>query len=213
MEIKGASEEIEFWKEFVKTDRFLKDWLSDSITTELQNGQPGVVNIIQNFLKPDSKVLDLGSGVYSILKGLVPQKNLFGSDILRDQYYEIFDYAGNGLNPPMKLAVEELTGSESYDIIHMRNALDHSYDPKKGVDNILKALKPGGIAIIHGFTNEAINENCKGMHQWNLDLSGPRLVCSDKKGVEFDIKSNRADLCDKYILDSGKEWFVWVYQK
>jgi 2-polyprenyl-3-methyl-5-hydroxy-6-metoxy-1,4-benzoquinol methylase len=213
MEIKGANEEVDFWKEFVKTDRFLKDWLSDSVTTELQSGQSEVVDIIQYFItgNPEVKVLDLGSGVYSILKGLVLQENLYGSDILRDQYDEIFDYVGNGLRSPMKVAVEELNSVGSYDIVHMRNALDHSSDPKKGIENIKRAVKRGGVAIVHGFVDEAINENWKGMHQWNLHLDGNKLICTGKKGVLFSEESNFFNLTK--TLETGKKWFIWVWQK
>jgi len=216
----GKEEEIRFWEKFVQTDRFLKDWCSNEVTSELLSGQHEVVNIIQDFLahNPELEVLDVGSGVVSILTGLVPKENLTACDLLAEDYIKIFDYAKHGLHWPSSIPVELIQSEESFDIVHMRNALDHSQDPMKGVHNLIKSLRKGGLLIIHGFTNEAIAENWKGMHQWNIDLEVSKgderlhnMFIKDKDGVEFGFTANY--FSKKKILDTGKEWFIWILQK
>jgi SAM-dependent methyltransferase len=215
MDITGAKQEIEFWEQFVKSDRFLKDWLSDVVTTELQGGQPEVVQAIKNILlvNKSAKVLDVGSGVYSILKGLVPDAQLYQYDVLGDHYKEIFDYKKYNIFSPVPIGVEDLNFEDTvgFDIVHMRNALDHCHDPKKGFQNLLNATKKGGILIIHGFVDEAISENWKGMHQWNITVKDNNLIISGKNGEALKEKSNI--LGTVKTLDTGKKWFIWIAQK
>ena len=58
--------EIDFWREFVKTDRFLQGWCSNTKTPELRQF---VYDFIQEYLPENGEVLDVGSGAVSLLHG------------------------------------------------------------------------------------------------------------------------------------------------
>ena len=58
----------------------------------------------------------------------------------------------------------------TFDMVHMRNSLDHSFDPLHGLLELLFICKVGGKIILRHAENEAVNENYSGLHQWNLSL-------------------------------------------
>ncbi|APO75907.1 hypothetical protein AM571_CH03106 [Rhizobium etli 8C-3] len=46
--------------------------------------------------------------------------------------------------------------------------LDHGFAPHISMAEIVKTLRPGGIAKLIHFENEAEAENYRGFHQWNI---------------------------------------------
>ena len=66
-ELSAIYHELNFWKSFVKTERFLKGWVANIKTPELHQETADFILSV-----PHKKVLDVGSGVVSILNGLVP---------------------------------------------------------------------------------------------------------------------------------------------
>ncbi len=117
--IKGAEDELIFWRKFIFTDQF-QTWLENKPTPELL---PEVVNLIQ---QERGLVLDVGSGVVSILHGTVPNKFLTATDLLAKEYVGIFDHADADVVMPLPIAAEDLKYENEFSVVHMRNALDHS---------------------------------------------------------------------------------------
>ena len=75
------------------------------------------------------------------------------------------------VNIPESVAAEDLSekfDDDFFDIVHIRNALDHTVDPLRCLNEMYKITKESGYMVIHGFENEAVWENWIGMHQWNL---------------------------------------------
>jgi ubiquinone/menaquinone biosynthesis C-methylase UbiE len=211
LELKGIGHELKFWKGFVQTNRFLSDWVGKIVTPELAIDQAEVVVAIQRKLTKNTKVLDLGSGVVSILNGLVPANQLTAADPLGELYECIFDYNQYKLSPPVPFPAEELpqewTGT--FDIVHMRNALDHSQNPMKVLENIFRVKKTGGIVIIHGFCNEAIQEKWQGFHQWNISLDeNGDLIIVDANNKKETILNKTFSHTKKISI--GREWFIWM---
>ncbi|MBK6571784.1 MAG: hypothetical protein IPG21_04830 [Saprospiraceae bacterium] len=97
----GREHEVNFWKGFVKTQRFLTQWVPEIKTEELDMG---VYRFLRDMDNP--KVLDVGSGVVSILNGTV--KDLDAADPLAEDYKQIFDYEAHRLTPPLPFAGEEV---------------------------------------------------------------------------------------------------------
>lgn len=64
----------------------------------------------------------------------------------------------------------------SVDLIHVRNALDHSANPTLGIMECLKCLRVGGVLYLNHHHNEALRENYRGFHQYNVDIDGDKLV-------------------------------------
>ena len=210
--IKGSEHEISFWKNFVKSNRFLNGWLSNEKTPELND-------LVYMFLKgqPDAKVLDCGSGVVSILHGTVKESNLTSADPLGHQYNEIFNYNKHGLIMPLPRACEDLTFTDLYDVVHISNALDHVQDPRKAYEAMYEAVKPGGFLIVQGFVNEALHEEWQGFHQHNIDLDKEGTVhanlhVSDRKGWVFSVFNPY--FARKIHIDLlGRDWLIFIVRK
>jgi len=203
--IKGTTEELQFWERFAKTDRFLHGWVSKTKTPELQQ-------IVADFIlnHPHNKILDCGSGVVSILNGLCDGE-LVSTDLLGDEYQNLFDYQVHELKPPLPIAAENLPFNNKFDIVHMSNALDHTQNPVKAYKRLYDACKPGGYVIIQGFENEATYENWQGMHQWNIYVKDNRLYCDGKS--ELFLLADDPVICETVTFENKKSWFIWITQR
>lgn len=209
--IPGADHEIEFWKGFVKTDRFLKGWVSKEKTPELNDK---VAQFIKDHIPMHGSLLDCGSGVVSILNGLLPDNyKLLATDVLGEEYEKIFDYSAYGIIPPLSVSAEDLPFEGIFDIVHMSNALDHTQDPLKAWERLMAACKPGGYVIVQGFENEANYEKWQGMHQWNIYIDEKtNILCIDNKQGHYTGIVN-PHWCQKVIFENNKSWFIWIVQK
>lgn len=208
LELYGIKHELSFWQQFVKTERFLRGWVQDHKTPELNNF---VHNFILEKFYSGFKVLDVGSGVVSILNGTIPKSHITACDPLGGLYELVFDYKRYGIKPPLPIPAEEMTFDSEFDIVHASNALDHCQDPITAYYRLLLACNDKGYLIIQGFENEAEYENYSGFHQWNIRLTETKeLVISNKDGI-VEIFNNPF-YAERIKLDTGKDWFIWIVQ-
>jgi SAM-dependent methyltransferase len=203
LELHGIYHELAFWQQFVKTDRFLNGWVKKVKTPELNQEVADFILSVKN-----DSVLDVGSGVCSLLNGLV---NVTACDPLGDLYRLIFDYERHKLTPPLAIPAEDLKFSNEFDIVHISNALDHCQNPQFALVCLLAAVKPGGYLIVQGFCNEAYHENWQGFHQHNIDLNDKGILLIENKKGQF------ATVWEPHIykkIDIGnKQWFYWIVKK
>lgn len=220
--IQGVKQELQFWEVFVKTPRFLNDWCSNEKTSELDQD---VADFILNNCPEGGHILDCGSGAVSVLKGLHKTANIVTTDLLADDYVKIFDYPKHGIRPTIAIGAEEVESIlpvyGNFDIVHMRNALDHTQDPVKAYNSMLACVKPGGYLIIQGFENEGTFEKWQGMHQWDIEIpkygaiawtSKTILMLVDKTG-DWRVLGTDPVFHKQIKLDTGKDWFVWIVKK
>lgn len=173
----GFAHEIEFWKWFVKSDRFLHNWVFPEQNPEIRANHPDVAKCFDDFAAARNQewdiidVLDVGSGALPWIKGLLPNMRLTACDPLAEEYAKIFDYALHGQEAPVKAFAESLPFADnSFDIVHCSNALDHTQNPYKAILEMERVCRPDGMILIQGFENEAVHENWQGLHQWNIAL-------------------------------------------
>jgi SAM-dependent methyltransferase len=204
----GIQHELDFWKKFVQTPRFLEGWCSSEKTPELR--EP-TYSFIKDHLP--AKVLDCGSGVVSLLTGTVPNEDLTVCDLLGDKYAEFFEYEKYNVVKPLGLSCEELLFDEEFDIVHISNALDHTQHPVVAVHKLTRAVKPGGYLIIQGFENEGLYENWEGLHQWNLSIDGDSLAISSIKGVIYTVTSSTVIVDRTFLPTLNKYWITFIAQK
>jgi len=123
------------------------------------------------------RVLDVGAGPVSSV-GYVPPPGmtmeLVATDPLADAYTRIFDALGLVRPSPTIFApAEDLSAhlpAGSFDIVHCRNALDHSFDPIRGLTEMLRVVRMGGVVMLYHNPNEAEAEGYSGFHQYNFDV-------------------------------------------
>lgn len=200
-ELHGIHHELLFWSGFVKTKRFLTGWVGNQKTPELNE-------IVAEFIlsKPHEKVLDVGSGVVSILNGLVP---VTAADPLGDLYRLVFDYNAYGLKSPLPYPAEELPFNGEFDIVHCSNALDHSQNPILAYHKLCKSVKVGGYVIVQGFANEGTFENWQGFHQHDISVENDTLLLKNQKG-DISVIDTGSDY--SFLCGNEKTWFVWIKQ-
>ena len=203
LELHGIYHELAFWQQFVKTDRFIKGWVKKIKTPELNQE-------VYDFIKsvPHGTVLDVGSGVCSLLNGTC---NTIAVDPLGDLYKLVFDYQRHQIEPPKALPAEELPYENEFDIVHISNALDHTQNPYEAYNKLLKAVKHGGYLIIQGFVDEAIYENWAGFHQWNLDLNEKGHLEIRNLTTLWSIEDEPTKY--KKIQIGEKQWFYYIIKK
>ena len=202
----GFADELEFWTQFVNSAQFLDGWVPAIKTPELS---PFVADFILEH--NHDKVLDVGSGVVSILNGLIPSEQIIAVDPLGEEYKTIFDYTKHGICEPIALSGEELNYQDEFDIVHMSNAIDHSQQPLIVYENLLRAVKPDGYLIIQGFEYEARYQKKIGLHQWDFFIDGNDL-CFDDSKIFYTIAIANT-LAFRETLSTGRNWFIWITQK
>lgn len=218
----GKNHELTFWKGFVKTSRFSNNWASVLPNPECQ---PETRQLIETYLQenPKAKVLDLGSGVVSILRGIVPDDQLTAVDPLADDYRRIFDYSSHGITPPVTAPGEKLPQkTSSFNIVHISNALDHADNPGQVLSELRRVCKKGGLVIVSGFVREGEFEKYQGLHQWNIEAhktSGYYLLSvtdkDDRMNAVIRIESDKSDLMKVYadkVLETGRRYFIFAFE-
>jgi SAM-dependent methyltransferase len=218
----GFEHELDFWKQFVKSDRFLHNWVFPEQNPEIRANHPDVAKCFDDFAceNGDGKlqVIDVGSGALPWIKGILPNMRLIACDPLADEYQKIFDYNRYEQDAPVKAFAESLPFDDnSFDIVHCSNALDHTQNPGQAIQEMERVCRPGGMILIQGFENEAIHENWQGLHQWNIFIDIKKLFISNRLDEFYDIKPRQNLIyANTSTVQTGahtsRNWFVFAYK-
>ncbi|MGH8234951.1 MAG: class I SAM-dependent methyltransferase [Rhodanobacteraceae bacterium] len=180
----GVQSEVDFWRSvFVgqPVPAYRQDML-DRINPDT----PVVAYVSERLPKDvptgDVKILDVAAGPVSCIgwkiNGQSPQ--ITAIDALAPQYRQLLDEFQ--LVPPVYTQqcdgenIQDKFSPATFDLVHIRNALDHCYDAVAVMRNMLAVLKPGGMLIVCGFKDEAEFENYNGLHQWNIRVDDGRMI-------------------------------------
>jgi len=132
--------------------------------------------------KSEVSIADLGAGVVSATGSTWPgtKVKLYPSDVLAEEFNAFLDQKHKRygqhlvggykpLFPVEKQNMEKLTyANNSFDIVHCVNALDHCMDPFNAIKEMYRVCKPGGWIYLRHFSDNAKDQNYKGLHQWNI---------------------------------------------
>jgi ubiquinone/menaquinone biosynthesis C-methylase UbiE len=225
----GFAHEIDFWKWFVKSDRFLHNWVFPAQNPEIRANHPDVAKCFDDFAEARNQewdiidVLDVGSGALPWIKGLLPNMRLTACDPLAEEYAKIFDYALHGQEAPVKAFAESLPFADnSFDIVHCSNALDHTQNPYKAILEMERVCRLDGMILIQGFENEAVHENWQGLHQWNIALGfsapeGSVMKIEGKEPEKYLLHRPESVIyANTRTIKTGphteRNWFVFCYK-
>lgn len=193
---RGLEMEASFWRDKLSLDpeenvslERLKQWLAtgavpwtlpgDDLCGYVADGRKRRGNSYTGGKIP--RVLNAGSGPLAPkpldcqLDGRPSVVKVVAADGLARFYNRVLDE--RELKPPylpLQCPVEELHEcfpSPHFDVVHIRNALDHSFDPVLGIRRMLQVTRPGGWVLLRHARNEGVPGQFRnGLHQWAFDV-------------------------------------------
>jgi len=215
--LKGIDYELQFWNRVLETGG--GEW-PDDFKRRLDPDLPLEDWIIDGMAIDDSrplKVLDVGAGPLTVLgkrhKGA--KIDITAVDPLAPFYSEIVSRLSiERLIETVQAFAEDLTAYfevSTFDLAHCRNALDHSFDPMRGVDEMLAVTRVGGRIILLHNANEGETEKYQGFHQWNFDVENGRFIMWSKQS-RIDV-TERVKSYAEVTATCSERWCVVLMTK
>jgi len=181
---------LEFHEQNLKTKKKFSHYLDPRmpLQKELQELIP------QCEKKETIRILDLGAGPISkvgkICKGR--KIELIPLDPLADKYCKLLK--DNDIQPPVYPIVgygdklSKMFSKNTFDLIHMRNSLDHTKNPMVIIFEMLKVLKLNHYIYLNHYINEGENTNYYGLHLWNFLIKNKDFVIQNKnKKISYNV--------------------------
>ncbi|MDY3857903.1 MAG: methyltransferase domain-containing protein [Muribaculaceae bacterium] len=192
--LKGIPYEIKFWQSYYHHKpslRKLYSWSDYGNSCRLDNFD------VQGFLSTAGAsplMIDVGCAL-SYVPGTKfdnPGVRMDMIDPLAEHYNRILDDTHSDrtrLKTGMIELLSTMYAEGSVDLVHVRNALDHSANPMAGILECMQVLRQGGVLYLHHHINEAEREAYRGFHQYNIDAQDGRLIIWNR--------SDRIDVADR----------------
>jgi len=175
-----------------------------------------------------NKILDVGSGPLTSINRKCDscEVSIIAVDPLAEFFNELMD--AKGITPPVRPVtgwgerLAEQFGEDQFDITYSRNAVDHSYDPIKCIDEMIKVTKKGRYVIVEMNERAGTLENWTGLHQWDffigrtLPLFQRHLFIEGKAVAAVDVSSHfagRAEMTSLELTRGSEPWITLVLRK
>ena len=221
--LSGLASEIEFWDTYIRTKGASNEQTEDAFHEEIRYDKKFTFEKELSKYNNGNKIYfaDVGSGPFS---GLGSQTDGFDLEINAiDPLAFIYDKMKwkYGMESELILKtgfvefLDKYISANTYDIVHMSNALDHSFDPVTGIKQLLSICKIGGEVILRHTENVAEEGNYSGLHQWNLSLHNQENSFIVWRGEQrWDICKLLAEYADIELYpDCVEPETGWVYNK
>lgn len=101
---------------------------------------------------------------------------------------------------------------ESVDLIHIRNALDHSSNPMFVIWQALASLRNGGVLYLHHKPDEAEHEAYMGFHQYNVTNRGGKLIIWNRSET-IDVQAALSGYADVVTHETEEGFIIGVIRK
>ena len=180
----GVEFELQFWENWMKTSG--AQW-PDDFAIRVAGDGPVDLRVVEGLADPlTARFLDVGAGPITA-HGVMWQGrkiDLVCVDPLAPYYAELGTRYGVSVNVKQAFA-EDLTAAfeeGTFDRTMCRNALDHSFDPMRGIEEMIRVTKIGGKIFLDHWINEAEFNKYADFHQWNFDEDNGRFVIWDGEG-------------------------------
>ena len=213
--LSGLKHELKFWDGWFlsKGDRWPEEY--QRRLNPMREIDRWILGDIPN--PHQAKVLDVGSGPMTSLGSTLEGRkiDLTACDPLARFYTEMAER--HGVDRPVETQVgfaEELSAffqPGAFDVINCCNALDHSFEPIRGIEEMLIVAKPTGRIVLSHAINEAEHEQYSGLHQWNLDAQdGDFIIWNRSQRINATIAfAQYADMA----VETKARWIVVILSK
>lgn len=218
----GIIDEIHFWEDYVFSPTGInhEDYMERRVKNTCFRLEEDLSKLIGDS-DENIKILDVGSGPCSRCGY---KSNKYDLDVIAvDPLAEIYNMLRERYHINSEIKIEtgfvELLDKkfreESFDFVHMSNALDHAFDALYGLYELLYVCKIGGAVILRHHENEAENENYEGFHQWNLSVhNNEESFIIWRDNVRYNVCELLKDVVDISIFpDLIEEESGWHYNK
>ena len=210
----GLRSEVQFWERWFATkgDQWPEDF--EARLDPNREIEPWIMGGIAG-----TKVLDVGAGPMTKLGMCYHGKRLelTACDPLAFAYAEIA--ANFGVRRPIPTQIgfaEDLSAffpSDAFDVVHCGNALDHSFDPIRGIEEMLMVVRVGGRVVLSHSRNEAEFEKYEGLHQWNFDTDSSGAFIVWNKSERTNASERFANCADTQVHISEGRGMAVIMQK
>lgn len=184
---KELPSEVGFWKTWIG-DEIIPSWQEErrqrlDPTTPLQDMMR---DLIKAPVGATIRLLDVGAGPATVLGKVWPKRTVVitAIDPLADEFNRMLDEYDVKVPVRTKLGdgehLADIVPSDSFDLAYANNAIDHSYDPLKVIQGMVRAVKPGCWVVLEHSVNEAEHEAYHGLHQWNFCAEDGKFVIWNK---------------------------------
>jgi SAM-dependent methyltransferase len=210
---RGIGPELAFWERWFATRG--SDW-PEEFKRRLRDDTE-----ISGLVAPShdaTRVLEVGSGPLTLLGKNCKGKrvDITATDPLANFYLDMATRHGIvPLIPVQQAFAEDLSQyfqPESFDVVYCANALDHSFDPVRGIEEMLIVLRPGGRIVLEHAANEAEHENYTGFHQWNFDERAGSFVMWNVNN-HIDVSAVFAEWLDTSVTKRGRALTVTMQSR
>ncbi len=170
---RGKYLELKFWDELAsgKSGRWEDEYARRLDPNSEASGHHR--QILDSHYSSKMRILDVGSGPITGIGNCYNGNRLsiYACDPNAKEYNLQLDK--HGITPPIQTRYaqgESLSTDISgrFDWINCDNALDHSSDPDKVIEEMRKVLRPGGIITLLHIIDEGLKEGYRGYHKWNI---------------------------------------------
>jgi len=166
-------------------------------------------------------VLDFGAGIASSLLYLhrAGLAKLVAADALGPEFQKLRTLHRIEVPVVAELGIGEFAdeqfSSRSFDLVHIRNALDHTQAPAFTWLNLFKLVRTGGVLSHSHAIREATWEQWQQLHQFDLFPVGDSIWIEDTSHRSFSLCEQLPVETAWYANDekAPKPWFVGGYRK
>lgn len=166
-------------------------------------------------------VLDFAAGpasslIYLERAGLA---ELVASDTLGREYRQMFEHYGVETSVVPQFGIGELVDTQfepgSFDLVHIRNALDHTQAPALCWLNLFQLVRVGGVLCHSHAVREATFENWEALHQFDLFPVADSIWIEDRSRKPFSLSDDLPleTLWHTNTVGGSRDWFVAGYRK
>jgi SAM-dependent methyltransferase len=178
----GYASELRFWADFLRTRG--GDW-PDDFAARLDASrmlEDTLARLVAEIDANPVRILDVGAGPLTVLAARHPSRlvEITATDALGRAYDLLL--AWNRITPPVRtrpIAGERLVeafGEGRFHVVHARNALDHTADPRMVIAQMVAVCAPGGIIVLDHHEDEGEKGGWGALHAWNFRLEGGTAV-------------------------------------
>lgn len=219
----GKQNELNFWRDFLAT----KGGKWQHNYWQRQDANLALQGYITQYLKKTTeigataKILDAGAGPLTFVGKTSPiyHLDLTAVDALANEYDQILsEFDITPIVRTQYCDVEQLTSRFAlnyFNLVHIRNALDHSYDPLLGILQMLDVVKPGGYVLINTKVNEGEDENYLGFHNWNFCCDRGQFIIWNFNQLSVSVDDVIRDIgqVEDFNISADRKWMIVAIRK